>query len=86
MLYLSIIKNDGWDIYIDGEKADKVYQVDTAFTGVKTSKGHHTVKLVYNIVWIKYTLIGMIIGIIAFVLIEIKRMLDRKRSKDRRRS
>ena len=86
MLYLSIIKNDGWDIYIDGEKADKVYQVDTAFTGVKISKGHHTVKLVYNIVWIKYTLIGMIIGIIAFVLIEIKRMLDRKRSKDRRRS
>ena len=83
LLYLNIIKNDGWSVYIDGKKADKVYQVDTAFTGVKISKGHHKVKLVYSIVWIKYTFVAMILGLLIAIALIIKGFLNKKRKRTR---
>lgn len=84
MLYLSIIKNDGWSIYIDGKKADKVYQVDTAFSAVPIKKGHHKIKLVYNIVWFKYTIIATAVGVVIVLVLIVRYFLNRKRRKDRR--
>ncbi len=81
LLYLSIIKNDGWKVYIDGKKADKLYQVDTAFTGVKIKKGQHTVKLVYSTVGMPYTLFASVFGIIILVVIEI--LYFKRKRKDR---
>lgn len=81
ILYLSIIKNDGWKIYVDGKKVDKVYQVDTAFTGVKVKKGHHNIKLVYNIVGWPYTIIVALIGLVLFIAIAI--VNAKRKKKDR---
>ena len=81
MLYLSIIKHDGWKIYVDGKKVDKVYQVDTAFTGVKVKKGHHNIKLVYNVVGWPYTIIMALIGWILFIAIAI--VNAKRKKKDR---
>ena len=81
LLYLSIIKNDGWKVYIDGKKADKLYQVDTAFTGVKIKKGQHNIKLVYSTIGMPYTLLASVFGIIILVVIEI--LYFKRRKKDR---
>ena len=81
LLYLSIIKNDGWKVYIDGKKVDKLYQVDTAFTGVKIKKGQHTIKLVYSTIGMPYTLIVSAFGILLLVVTEI--LYFKRKKKDR---
>ena len=63
LLYLSILKNDGFEIYIDGEKQKDIYDVNTAFTGVKVSKGHHEVKIVYHI-----SIFGLLLVVVITVL------------------
>ena len=83
MLYLSIIKNEGWNIYIDGKKVEKVYQVDNAFTGVKIGKGHHRIKLTYNLIWIKYTIIATIVGLLMVLILIIKFLLNKQRNNRR---
>ncbi len=69
LLYLSIIKHPGWNIYVDGEKVDKPIYANIAFTGIPISEGKHVIELKYSLVgkWIGISLSG--IGIILFLLI-----------------
>lgn len=81
LLYLSILKNDGFEIYIDGEKQKDIYDVNTAFTGVKVSKGHHEVKIVYHIIGYPYvyyiSIFGLLLAVVITVLFE---MMKRKKN------
>lgn len=70
MLYLSILYNPGWKIYIDGIKADKIYHVNTAFMGVEVPAGKHEIELVYKPIGYPYTLISFGICVIVTILLE----------------
>lgn len=69
MLYLSILYNPGWKIYVDGKQADRVYCVNTAFTGVEMSAGDHVVELVYRPAGYLYSLCLFVAGIIITIVI-----------------
>lgn len=56
ILYMSILYNPGWDVYIDGISAN-TYQVDTAFTGVSITAGQHDVELIYHPIGYPYSLL-----------------------------
>ena len=64
ILYTSINYDEGWAVYIDGEKVskDKIYDIgDKALLGVEITKGTHNITL-------KYTPRGLYLGcIISFV-------------------
>lgn len=47
LLYLSIPYDLGWSYYVDGEKAENVYRVNTAFTGIEVPAGAHEITMRY---------------------------------------
>ena len=47
IMYFSILKNKGWHIYVDGEKAQKIKDVNISFTGALLPAGEHEVELRY---------------------------------------
>ena len=71
MLYLSILYNPGWKIYVDGEEADKIYCVNTAFTGVEVSAGEHEIELEYKPLGYPYTLISFAVSAVVMVVLEL---------------
>ncbi len=48
ILFLSIASNTNWDVYVDGEKADKLTGANIAFMGTGLKAGTHDVELKYN--------------------------------------
>ena len=64
ILYTSINYDEGWAVYIDGEKVskDKIYDIgDKALLGVDITKGAHTITL-------KYTPRGLYVGCVISAL------------------
>ena len=47
IMYFSILKNKGWHIYVDGEKVQKIKDVNISFTGALLPAGEHEVELRY---------------------------------------
>ncbi|MCQ4021567.1 MULTISPECIES: YfhO family protein [unclassified Ruminococcus] len=47
LMYTSIPYESGWSAYVDGEKAE-ITPIDNAMTGLKLSKGKHTVEFKYT--------------------------------------
>ena len=47
VLFLSISDYHNWKIYIDGERADRIDDLNIAFTGLMVPAGDHSIKLVY---------------------------------------
>ena len=64
---LTIPYDEGWNIYLNGEKIDYFPIFDT-FIGIKLNSGHHTIKMKY---YPKYLNFGIIASIIDFTLIII---------------
>ena len=48
VLYLSMLKTEGWQAYIDGKKVDNIQKVNVAFQGFKIPKGEHKIVLKYR--------------------------------------
>ena len=48
VLYLSISDYHNWDIYIDGEKAERIDDLNVAFTGAMVPAGEHSIQLVFE--------------------------------------
>ena len=48
ILYLSIPRQDNWSVYVDGEKVEKISDVNIAFLGVQIPDGKHSVVLKYE--------------------------------------
>jgi uncharacterized membrane protein YfhO len=71
-LFLSIINNPGWKVYIDG-KETPTYCVDTAFTGCDISAGEHSVELVYKPIFFMQALVVSGAGLLALVAVLVLR-------------
>ncbi len=71
VLYLSISDYHNWDIYIDGEKAERIDDLNVAFTGAMVPAGEHSVKLVFENKNLKrgsyISLAGLVFMIIALI-------------------
>ena len=48
-LFTSIPYDEGWDVYVDGKKAEKIKLMD-AFIGLKLEKGQHQIEFKYQTV------------------------------------
>lgn len=48
ILYLSILRNPGWHIYVDGEEVSPIKDVNISFIGAPVPAGTHKVELVYE--------------------------------------
>ena len=86
ILFLSIPAYENWDIYIDGDKADTIRDLDKAFVGARISKGQHSVTLKYNNRYVKYGAMLSLAGIIAMAVAVLinKRNTQQNNSKKKR--
>ena len=76
LLYLSMINNPGWKVYVDGERVKNTATVNYAFMGIPVQKGEHVVELRYRPVgfYPGLALFGIgIIGIAALFVWERKK-------------
>ena len=72
ILFLSVIKTPGWQIFIDGKEAE-TFTTDIAFTGCKVSAGNHKVEMVYSPPFSKTVLPLSVLGIVGLVVIIVFR-------------
>ena len=77
ILYLSIFDDSGWDVYVDGKKADQISGVDIAFTGIPVDAGRHTIELTYHT---KGLVSGAVISLVGLLLAFIISARHKKRS------
>lgn len=70
ILYLSILDNNGWDIYVDGRKAEKREEVDIAFSGVDIKKGEHTIELKYHTSGLLPGILVTLLGMAAMIIFQ----------------
>lgn len=68
VLYLSILYNPGWKVYIDGKESE-TFVTNIGFTGTNISAGEHSVELRYRPVLFRECLIFMFIGIVLFFVL-----------------
>ena len=77
VLYLSVFDNNGWDVYIDGKKADVREEVDIAFIGVDIEPGEHEVDIVYHS---KGALEGLLVTLAGVILTVFIMLMWKKQS------
>lgn len=82
ILYLSVLSDKSWEIYIDGDKAENVSQVNIAFTGVEISAGYHEIELKYNYKMLK---LGAITSVLGILLMVVAALISNHRKKSNRR-
>ncbi|MCH5191854.1 MAG: YfhO family protein [Oscillospiraceae bacterium] len=80
VLYTSIPYDEGWHIYIDGERVDSedIFKISDALLGIKVSEGEHDITFVYEAVGLKYSIIisaAFIILLVIFALLKKKHWL-----------
>ncbi len=81
IMYFSILRNKGWHIYVDGEEAEKINDVNISFTGAVLPAGEHVVELRYYYPYF-YPLVALTVaGLLLTVGILIRHNRDRKRRK-----
>lgn len=72
ILFLSIPAYDNWDIYVDGEKAERISNMDITFMGVRVPAGKHDISLKYNNRIVKYGSFVSLAGLLLLILVMIK--------------
>ncbi len=73
VVYFSILNNAGWHVYVDGEEAEKLENVNIAFTGVKVSAGKHKITLEYDYPGLAAGIAVTIAGLAALAVILVRR-------------
>lgn len=71
VLYSSIPYDEGWSVYVDGEKVDK-FEIGNCQLGVQLESGNHDIEYKYSPKGIKYSIpisVIIILGIVTYVLI-----------------
>ena len=87
ILFTTIPYDVGWNVYIDGEKVkqEDIVQISDSLLGVKTTRGEHSIKFVYEAKFLTETLVisGLFILLlfIRFILKE-KKLLIYKNKKE----
>lgn len=69
ILFISIPAHDNWNIYIDGEKAERIDDMDITFAGAFVPKGKHQIVMRYENAYIRYGCIVSFFGLVLFALI-----------------
>lgn len=77
-LYLNIVYNSGWRVYVDGEEKECT-RTDTCFSGLPVTSGRHTVVLKYEPYGIKYYMIATLLGILSCAGVAIVRNYRKKK-------
>lgn len=72
ILFLSMPEHDNWDVYVDGEKAREIDNLDTTFLGACVPGGEHSVVLKYNNRYVKYGSIISALGLISLAILLVK--------------
>ena len=80
VLFLSLMSYARWDVYVDGQKCDKIKGTDVAFVGARIPAGEHEITLKYNYKYYKVGGIASIAGLVAFIVVLI---VDRKKRSGR---
>ena len=78
MIFFSIPYEEGWNAWIDGEKAEVVRLVDGAFIGVRADEGTHEIVLDYDTPGEKEGIISFALGMVILLLTWL---FDRKKYK-----
>ncbi len=78
ILYLSIPVHDSWDVLIDGKRVEPVDDLNVTFMGVYVPAGEHEVTLVYDNRYVKAGAVISLIGLLAMVVVLIRRRVKRK--------
>ncbi len=76
ILFTSIPYEDGWDLYIDGEKKSIIPLVDNTFMGVQVPYGSHEVVLKYTDRW---AMKGGVISLVGLAFASVVFYLDLKK-------
>ena len=82
ILFLSIPAHDNWDVYVDGEKAEKISDLDITFMGVRVPAGRHEIALRYNNRFVRYGSIVSLAGVLILALILKRRKKSNRGSTD----
>ena len=71
ILYTSIPYDEGWNVYIDGKKAnnENLIKISDALLGIRVSEGEHTISLEYSIPYMKLATVVSLIFIIFLLFI-----------------
>lgn len=75
VLYSSIPYDEGWNVYIDGKKAEK-FEIGNAQLGVQLESGNHEIEYKYSPKGIKYSIpisVITILGIVIYAFLSKKR-------------
>ncbi len=76
ILFLSIPAYDNWDIYVDGQKADRIDDMDIAFTGAHLSAGRHDIELRYNNRYVRY---GGLVSVCGLLILLAGHVINRRK-------
>lgn len=77
VIYTSINYDNGWSVYLDGEKVEKddIFAIGDALLGINVSKGTHTLELKYSPEGLK---LGIAVSVITLLLLLIASLLIKK--------
>ncbi len=75
MLYTSIPYDEGWSVFVDGEKLDdeNIVKIGNALIGIKLDSGEHTVEFKYMPTGLILGLLLTLLGIIILILLIISK-------------
>jgi uncharacterized membrane protein YfhO len=66
ILMIAIPDQEGWEIYVDGIKAEK-YNCDYGFIGVELEEGQHSISVIYHVPMEKEGIVISLIGVLAIL-------------------
>ncbi len=76
-LFLSIAKDDGWDIQLNGKEANVEYIGDCLYS-IQLNKGHNELVMTYHV---KYLKLGIIVSLISVILMVVCFIIQKYRIK-----
>jgi len=68
MMYLSVPYDIGWVLKVDGQPKDKII-LDGGMTGVYVQKGRHKVEMVFELPYMKISLLLFLLGVLSYAVI-----------------
>ena len=78
IMFFSIPKFGNWSVYIDGQKADRINNLNITFMGAQVEKGTHEITLKYNF---SRLIIGIVISLAALAALIVIGLLHRRKKK-----
>ena len=77
VMYLTIPFDDGWNLTVNGQKADKI-KLFSGMTGIMLKKGHNDVVLIYHQRYVGAALMMDLMGVLAYVGLWIYSRMKKK--------